>query len=117
MRATLIHGPRDIRSEHVPDPELVDDSDAIVRVLAACVCGSDLWPYRGAKSDTEPERIGHEFVGIVEQVGNAVSALTVGDFVVAPFVYSDGTCAHCRNGVNTSCVAGGSGANRTATAG
>lgn len=107
MRATLIHGPGDIRSEHVPDPELVDDSDAIVRVVAACVCGSDLWPFRGDKSDTEPERIGHEFVGVVEQVGSDVSALSVGDFVVAPFVYSDGTCAHCRNNVNTSCEAGG----------
>ena len=69
MRATLIHGPRDIRVEDVPDPAVQRPTDAIVRVTAACVCGSDLWPYRGVVETTEPHRIGHEFVGVVEDVG------------------------------------------------
>ena len=106
MRATLIHAPRDIRVEDVPDPELHLPSDAVVRVVAACVCGSDLWPYRGVTETTEPHRIGHEFVGVVEDLGSDVSTLTVGDFVIAPFAISDGTCVHCRNGVHTSCTNG-----------
>lgn len=108
MRATVFHGPGDVRFEEVPDPVIVDPGNAIVRVVAACVCGSDLWPYRGLnKPQTEPHQIGHEQVGIVESVGSDVSGLSVGDFVIAPFMYSDNTCAHCRNGVHTSCVNGG----------
>ncbi len=107
MRATLIYGERDVRLEDVPDPELATGSDAIVRVVAACVCGSDLWPYRGDTPTPEPRRIGHEFVGIVEQVGVDVSAVTVGDFVIAPFYHCDNTCINCRNGVSTSCINGG----------
>jgi len=103
----VIHAPRDVRSEQVPDSALVQDTDAVVRVVASCVCGSDLWPYRGENPVKGPTRIGHEFVGIVEQVGAEVSTLAEGDFVVAPFVYSDGVCAHCRRGMHTSCVRGG----------
>lgn len=101
MHATLIHGDHDIRFEEVPDPVLRTDGDAIVRVVAACVCGSDLWPYRGVAPMTG--RMGHEFVGVVESVGAAVATIAVGDFVIAPFYVCDMTCANCRNGFSTSC--------------
>ncbi len=107
MKATLIHATKDIRVEDVPDPRIVLPSDALVRVTASCVCGSDLWPYRGINEVTEPRRIGHEFVGIVEEVGSDVSTLRTGDFVIAPFTYSDNTCPHCRAGVQTACDQGG----------
>src|SRR4051812_33454449 len=107
MLATVIHAPRDIRVEEVPDPVLSTGADAIVRVVAACVCGSDLWPYRGVTPTHEPHRIGHEFVGIVEEVGPDVRNVKAGDFVIAPFYVCDGTCANCRNGVSTSCLTGG----------
>ncbi|MCK9249414.1 MAG: zinc-dependent alcohol dehydrogenase family protein [Solirubrobacteraceae bacterium] len=107
MHATVLHGPRDIRLEQVDDATLVEPTDAIVRVVAACVCGSDLWPYRGVKPTPEPTRIGHELVGIVEEVGADVRTVRPGRFVIAPFVFSDGTCVHCAHGIHTSCVAGG----------
>jgi threonine dehydrogenase-like Zn-dependent dehydrogenase len=107
MRATLIYGEHDIRLEEVPDPVLSTGGDAIVRVVAACVCGSDLWPYRGVTPTRKPSRIGHEFVGIVESVGSEVSKIKVGDFVIAPFYDCDMTCANCLNGVSTSCLHGG----------
>jgi threonine dehydrogenase-like Zn-dependent dehydrogenase len=107
MRATVIHGERDIRLEEVPDPVLRFGTDAVVRVVAACVCGSDLWPYRGVTPTKRPRRIGHELVGVVEEVGADVSRVAVGDFVIAPFYVCDGTCANCRNGVSTSCLHGG----------
>jgi threonine dehydrogenase-like Zn-dependent dehydrogenase len=107
MLATLIHGARDIRVEEVADPALSTGADAIVRVVAACVCGSDLWPYRGIVPTDEPRRIGHEFVGVVEAVGAEVKSVKVGDFVIAPFYVCDGTCVNCRNGVSTSCLNGG----------
>lgn len=107
MRATILHAPRDIRLEDVPTPELHTDTDAVVRVVASCICGSDLWPYRGINPVPAPRRIGHEFIGIVEQVGSAVSTLRLGDFVIAPFAYSDNTCVHCANGVHPSCENGG----------
>lgn len=106
MRATLIHGPRDIRLQDVPEPRVELPGDAVVRVVASCVCGSDLWPYRGVRPVDEPTRIGHEFVGVVEAVGSDVRTLQVGDFVIAPFALSDGTCPHCRNGITTSCSNG-----------
>jgi threonine dehydrogenase-like Zn-dependent dehydrogenase len=106
VRATLIHAPRDIRLEDLPDPVLRLPGDAVVRVVASCVCGSDLWPYRGVTETTEPHRIGHEFVGVVEEVGAEVTTLRSGDFVIAPFALSDNTCVHCRNGVHTSCAHG-----------
>ncbi|MEO6941722.1 MAG: alcohol dehydrogenase catalytic domain-containing protein, partial [Terrimesophilobacter sp.] len=96
MKATLIHGARDIRLEEVSDPGIRAETDAIVRVVAACVCGSDLWPYRGIAPISEPRRIGHEFVGTVEEVGSAVTNVRVGDFVIAPFYYCDNTCVNCR---------------------
>lgn len=109
MRATVIHAERDIRVEEVPDPELAAGSDAsgmdaIVRVTACAVCGSDLWPYRGIQPTAEPHRIGHEFVGVVEAVGRNVTSLKPGDFVVAPFNISDNSCANCRNGFTGSCL-------------
>lgn len=103
MRATLLHGPGDVRVEQVPDPQVRRAHDAVVRVVATCVCGSDLWPYRGARPVDEPRRIGHELVGVVEEVGADVRTVRPGDFVVAPFSLCDGTCVHCRNGVHTSC--------------
>jgi threonine dehydrogenase-like Zn-dependent dehydrogenase len=103
MRATLIHGPRDIRVEDCPDPVLLADTDAIVKVGAACVCGSDLWPYRGINPTPEPRRIGHEFIGTVTALGSKVATLKVGDFVVAPWANSCGTCPPCRNGVQVAC--------------
>lgn len=106
MRATLLHGPHDVRLETVPDPVLRQPTDAIVRVVAACVCGSDLWPYRGVRPVTEPRRVGHELVGVVEEVGSEVASLRPGDFVIAPFALGDGTCPHCRHGIWTSCVRG-----------
>jgi threonine dehydrogenase-like Zn-dependent dehydrogenase len=107
MLATLIYGERDIRLEEVPDPVLSTGGDAIVRVVAACVCGSDLWPYRGVVPTPSPRRIGHEFVGIVEAVGGDVEKIKVGDFVIAPFYDCDMTCVNCLNGVSTSCLHGG----------
>ena len=106
MRATFIHGPGDIRIEEVPDPQVRLPGDALVRVVASCVCGSDLWPYRGITATEEPRRIGHELVGVVEAVGEEVSSIRPGDFVIAPFALSDGSCVHCRNGITTSCVRG-----------
>jgi threonine dehydrogenase-like Zn-dependent dehydrogenase len=107
MKATILHAPGDIRVEEVPDPVIVAPTDAVVRVTAACVCGSDLWPYRGINQVDEPRRIGHEFVGVVEDVGPEVRGLRVGDFVVAPFMYSDNTCANCRVGIQSACATGG----------
>jgi threonine dehydrogenase-like Zn-dependent dehydrogenase len=106
LRATVIHAARDIRVEDVPDPTVQRPGDAVVRVVASCVCGSDLWPYRGVVATSEPSRIGHEFVGVVEDIGAGVSTLRAGDFVIAPFALSDNTCVHCRNGVHTSCENG-----------
>ncbi|MGW9631844.1 zinc-dependent alcohol dehydrogenase family protein [Agromyces sp. NPDC055520] len=107
MLATVIHAPRDIRVDTVADPVIAAPGDAIVKVVAACVCGSDLWPYRGITPTARPHRIGHEFIGVIEAVGEDVAALAVGDFVIAPFYVCDNTCVNCRNGVSTSCLNGG----------
>ncbi|MGE7437235.1 zinc-dependent alcohol dehydrogenase family protein [Kitasatospora sp. NPDC001175] len=107
MRATVIHGPNDIRIEEVPDPRIQRSTDAVVRVVNACICGSDLWAYRGVAAREAGQRIGHEFLGVVEEVGSEVSDFKPGDFVVAPFVWSDGTCDFCREGLHTSCPEGG----------
>ena len=104
MRATVIHGAGDVRLDDRPDPQIQSLGDAVVRVVRTCVCGSDLWPYRGVQKTTAPHPIGHEFIGVVEATGAEVSAVRVGDFVIAPFTDSDGTCVHCRNGITTSCV-------------
>src|SRR5579859_4516128 len=107
MRATVIHGAGDVRVEDVPDPVLRQPTDAVVRVLRACICGSDLWPYQSMKPSPEGQRIGHEFLGVVEDIGADVAGFTCGDLVVAPFVWSDGTCEFCRAGLQTSCRHGG----------
>ena len=107
MKATTIYGARDIRLESYPDPVIKTPTDAIVKVVAACVCGSDLWSYRGDNPVEEPIRIGHEFVGLVQEVGPGVRSLRAGDFVIAPFMYSDNTCPHCQMGVQSACSAGG----------
>jgi len=106
MRAAIFAGPHDIKVGDRPDPVIVAPTDAVVRVTLTCVCGSDLWYYRGLSSHA-PGPIGHEFVGVVGQVGADIHAIVVGDLVVAPFKYSDGTCANCRAGWTSSCVAGG----------
>lgn len=107
MRATVIYGEKDVRLDEVAEPVLSTGGDAIVTVVAACVCGSDLWPYRGISPTTSPKRIGHEFVGIVESVGPEVLTIKPGDFVIAPFYDCDMTCVNCLNGVSTSCLHGG----------
>jgi threonine dehydrogenase-like Zn-dependent dehydrogenase len=107
MKATVLHATKDVRLEDVPDPSVQLPTDALVRVTASCVCGSDLWPYRGQPEVSAPRRIGHEFVGIVEDVGSDVTTLSPGDFVIAPFLWSDNTCAHCRAGVQSACAHGG----------
>jgi threonine dehydrogenase-like Zn-dependent dehydrogenase len=104
MRATTIHAPGDIRFEDVPDPRIEEPTDAIVKVVAGCICGSDLWPYRGENDVTAGATIGHECVGVVEEVGSAVTQTRVGDFVIVPFCHCDNTCAHCRAGVQSACT-------------
>src|SRR5213593_2275193 len=106
MRAAVFTAPRSITVADRPDPVVAAPTDAVVRVVLACVCGSDLWYYRG-DSPFEPGPIGHEFVGVVEDVGADVREITKGDFVIAPFAFSDGTCPHCRHGITSACVAGG----------
>ncbi|WP_024287327.1 zinc-dependent alcohol dehydrogenase family protein [Cellulomonas sp. KRMCY2] len=107
MRATLMYGAGDVRVEDVPDPVLRRPTDAIVRVLVSCVCGSDLWPYASMAPVEHGSRMGHEFLGVVEDIGADVTTLKRGDVVVAPFVWSDNTCDFCRAGLQTSCRHGG----------
>ncbi len=103
MRATIIHGPGDIKVEDRDYPTIKRPTDAIVKVTASCVCGSDLWPYRGIGKNRGTRAIGHEFVGVVEEIGTEVTDLAVGDFVIAPFVDSCGKCPQCLNGVTVAC--------------
>jgi threonine dehydrogenase-like Zn-dependent dehydrogenase len=107
MRATVIHGPHDIRIEEVPDAAIQKPTDAVVRTVLACICGSDLWAYRGVAAREPGQRIGHEFLGVVEAVGSEVRGFKPGDLVVAPFVWSDGVCEFCVEGLQTSCPHGG----------
>ena len=106
MRAAVFEAPHSIGVTDRPDPAIAEPTDAVVRVVLACVCGSDLWYYRG-ETPFEPGPIGHEFVGVVEDVGSGVSKVKKGDFVIAPFAYSDGTCPNCLNGITTACNTGG----------
>ncbi len=106
MRAAIFNGPHSIQVGQRPDPAVSAPTDAVVRVVLGCVCGSDLWYYRGETPHAKGS-IGHEFIGLVEEVGADVRGLTVGDLVIAPFKYCDGTCPHCRAGVSSQCVAGG----------
>ncbi len=104
MWGTMLYGPRDVRSEERPDPTIIEPTDAIIRLVATCVCGSDLWPYRGIDPVTEPRPMGHEYVGIVEEVGSAVKTIKPGQFVVGSFFASDNTCEICRAGYQSSCI-------------
>ncbi|TDC88110.1 IMP dehydrogenase [Nonomuraea deserti] len=104
MRATLMYGAGDVRVEHVPDSVITLPTDALVRITASCICGSDLWPYGSMKPEDGPARMGHEFIGIVEDIGPEVTTLNRGDLVVAPFAISDNTCQFCREGLHTSCT-------------
>jgi threonine dehydrogenase-like Zn-dependent dehydrogenase len=106
MRTAIFKGPHSIEVGDLPEPAIAAPTDAIVRVVLACVCGSDLWPYRG-QSEHPQGAIGHEFIGVVEQIGADVRTLAEGDFIIAPFAFSDGTCPHCRAGFQTACVNGG----------
>lgn len=103
MLGTLLYGPRDVRCEEVPEPKILRPTDAIIRLSASCICGSDLWPYRGLNTVTEPMAMGHEYCGIVEEVGSAVTSVRPGQFVVGSFCLSDNTCPHCRFGFQSSC--------------
>ena len=104
MRATLLYGAGDVRVENVPDSVIEYPTDALVRITAACVCGSDLWPYGSRKPEDGPARMGHEFIGVVEDTGSEVTGVKPGDLVVAPFAISDSTCEFCREGLHTSCA-------------
>ncbi|KUL40889.1 zinc-binding dehydrogenase [Actinoplanes awajinensis] len=104
MRATLLYGAGDVRVENVPDATLKLPTDALVRVTAACICGSDLWPYAGKAHDSGPARMGHEFIGVVEAVGAEVTSVRPGDLVIAPWIISDGTCEFCLEGKQNACV-------------
>ncbi|GAA4676742.1 zinc-dependent alcohol dehydrogenase family protein [Frondihabitans cladoniiphilus] len=107
MRATLMYGAGDVRVETVADPSVQKPTDALVRVVAGCICGSDLWPYASKPATEKGSAMGHEFVGVVEEIGTDVTGVSVGDFVIAPFVSSDGTCEFCQEGLQTSCRHGG----------
>jgi threonine dehydrogenase-like Zn-dependent dehydrogenase len=104
MRGVIMYAPRDVRVEERDDPTIEQPTDAIIRVAAACICGSDLWPYRGTDAVTRPTPMGHEYVGVVEQVGDDVENIKVGDFVVGSFFASDNTCEICRAGYQSHCV-------------
>ena len=97
----------DVRVENVPDAGIVEPTDALVRVTRACICGSDLWPYKSLAADAPPRVMGHESIGVVEDVGSEVSGIKTGDFVIMPFAFSDGTCEFCREGLQTACIHGG----------
>ncbi|MBB4930589.1 threonine dehydrogenase-like Zn-dependent dehydrogenase [Lipingzhangella halophila] len=107
MRATVMYGAGDVRVEDVPDPVLQEPTDALVRIVRSCVCGSDLHPYRSMPASVEGTPMGHEFLGVVEETGSDVSGFRAGDLVVAPFAFADNTCAFCCEGLHTSCPHGG----------
>jgi threonine dehydrogenase-like Zn-dependent dehydrogenase len=103
MLGTVLHSPRDIRCEEVDEPKILHPTDAIIKLSASCVCGSDLWPYRGLQPVSEPMHMGHEYCGVVVEVGSAVRTVKPGQFVVGSFCISDNTCPHCRFGFQSSC--------------
>jgi threonine dehydrogenase-like Zn-dependent dehydrogenase len=104
MQGAVLYGPRDVRFEERPDPTIIEPTDAIIRIAATCVCGSDLWPYRGIDAPGEPVPMGHEYCGVVEEVGGAVRDIKPGQFVVGSFFASDNTCPICRAGYQSRCV-------------
>ena len=103
MLATVLHGPGDVRYEDVPEPVIQKPTDAIIKLSASCICGSDLWPYRGLNAGSQPMPMGHEYCGVVVAVGEAVKTVKPGQFVVGSFCLSDNTCPHCRHGFQSSC--------------
>ena len=103
MKGAILHGPRDLRCEEVPEPKILKPTDAIIRLSATCICGSDLWPFRGLNEISAPMAMGHEYCGIVEEVGNSVKPVHPGQFVVGSFCISDNICPHCRFGFQSSC--------------
>lgn len=107
MKATVMYAARDVQVVDVPDAALVDATDAVVRVTRACICGSDLWPYRDMARSEAGWSMGHEATGVVEAVGREVRHIRVGDTVIMPFAYSDGTCHFCHEGLQTACTHGG----------
>src|SRR5512146_1013348 len=107
MRATVMYGAGDVRIETIPDARLIEPTDALVRVTRACICGSDLWPYNSMAPGRVSNRMGHEFIGLIEALGSAVRTVKKGNLVVAPFAWSDGTCEFCQQGLQTSCLHGG----------
>src|SRR6266496_269242 len=104
MRGAVLYGPGDVRLDVRDDPTIVEPTDAIIRLSATCVCGSDLWPYRGIEAVQGPVPMGHEYVGIVEEVGSAVGTITPGQFVIGSFFASDNTCEICQAGYQSSCI-------------
>ncbi len=104
MRATMLYGPRDVRFVERPDPTIIEPTDAIIKMTATCVCGSDLWAYRGLEPVTQPRAMGHEYCGIVEEVGSEVKLIKQGQFVIGSFIASDNTCPICRSGFQSGCV-------------
>jgi threonine dehydrogenase-like Zn-dependent dehydrogenase len=107
MRATVMYGAGDVRIENVPDARISEPTDAVVTVTRACICGSDLWPYKAMEQSDKGVVMGHEAIGVVESVGSDVRSMKRGDLVIMPFAFSDGTCIFCHEGLNTSCVHGG----------
>src|SRR5437762_4094140 len=104
MRGAVLYGPRDVRFEEREVPKIINPTEAVIRISSACVCGSDLWPYRGIQPIAQPTPIGHEYCGIVEEVGKEVRNIKRGQFVVGSFATSDNTCVICRHGYQSSCV-------------
>src|SRR5437588_12762342 len=103
MKGTVLYGPRDVRFEERDEPEILKPTDAIIKIAATCVCGSDLWPYRGLQASSDPTPMGHEYCGIVEEIGSGVRTVRAGQFVIGSFFASDNTCPHCHAGYHTSC--------------
>src|SRR6476659_1744396 len=104
MRGTMLYGPRDVRFEDREMPTIEQPTDAVISMSATCVCGSDLWPYRGLQPIKGPTPMGHEYCGVVEEVGSAVKSIKPGQFVVGSFATSDNNCPHCRYGYQSACV-------------
>lgn len=105
MRVAVMYAPGEVRVEDGPEPAILNPTDAVIRLSATCICGSDLWPYRGADPIDGPSPMGHEYAGIVEEVGDEVATIRPGQFVVGSFFASDNTCDICRSGYQTSCMA------------
>jgi len=103
MKATILYGARDVRVEDLPTPKITTPTDAVIRLSASCICGSDLWPYRGLQEVPQPVPMGHEYCGVVEEVGSAVRTVKPGQFVIGSFFASDNTCPHCKHGYPSSC--------------